>query len=331
MTDVVREEVLKGGSLNRTVLHAYADGGGFVRKSVSRAHNREYGFVRWYSQFKRLQRFNTLFPGLFPEVLDAGVTESDAYFDLAYVPGSVNLKDHLASGTDPGGHDALADALLGAADRMHDAAGCGVYAHSLELYYAEEVVGRLDDALVHAEFADFCNQPELSLNGESCPTLLHNLDWLREAFGRARPTAECYTHGNMTLENILLVPATGRVYFIDPYEENVVDCREAEYSQVLQCSKHLYGVVNDGIVRVRGREVVFEAPPPPALLAFNAAFEARLDRRLTPSQFTLMRLLEASQFTRMLPFKLAIGELDKAKYFYTLASSLVQRLRCQPL
>ena len=134
----------------------------------------------------------------------------------------------------------------------------------------------------------------------------------------------------MTLENILLVPATGRMYFIDPYEENVVDCREAEYSQVLQCSKHHYGVVNDGTVRVQGREVAFQGAAPPALVAFNAAFEDRLDRRLTPSQLTLMRLLEASQFTRMLPFKLAIGELDKAKYFYTLASSLVQRLRCQP-
>ena len=330
MNAVVREEVLKGGSLNRTVLRLHADGTGVVRKSVSRAADREYGFVRWHSQFKRLQRYNALFPDLFPEVCDAGVEGDGAYFDLAYVPGSVNLKEHLCAPTDPGGHDQLADAVLAAADRMHDMARLGVYAHSLELYFAEEVTGRLKDACADAGFRAFCEQPELVFNGAPCPSLLQNLDWLRGAFAGLRPSAECYTHGNMTLENILLTPSSGRIVFIDPYEENVVDCREAEYSQVLQCSRSHYGFVNDRSVRIEGREVAFAGRLPAALLAFNAAFEARLERRLSAGQLRLTALLEATQFTRMLPFKLAIGELDKAKYFYTLASSLVQQLRCDP-
>jgi hypothetical protein len=59
-------EVLKGGSLGKTELIQMDDGDLRVRKSISSLKNREYGEVRWHSQLKRLQRYNSLLPGLFP-------------------------------------------------------------------------------------------------------------------------------------------------------------------------------------------------------------------------------------------------------------------------
>ena len=67
MAKIIKQ--FKGGSLSSTNL--IEDRGElFVRKSVSLINNREYGFQRWYSQLKKLQRYSVMFPGLFPSVLN---------------------------------------------------------------------------------------------------------------------------------------------------------------------------------------------------------------------------------------------------------------------
>ena len=62
-------EIFKGGSLGRTELMQNQAGLKIVRKSISLKKNREYGLVRWQSQYKRLQRYNLIFPDTFPAVL----------------------------------------------------------------------------------------------------------------------------------------------------------------------------------------------------------------------------------------------------------------------
>ena len=67
----------KGGSLSSTNLMEES-GKLFVRKSVSLIDNREYGFQRWYSQLKKLQRYSVMYPNLFPPVLNYGKTDKES-------------------------------------------------------------------------------------------------------------------------------------------------------------------------------------------------------------------------------------------------------------
>ena len=84
----------KGGSLSSTCL--LEDGGKlFVRKSVSLVHNREYGFQRWYSQLKKLQKYSIMFPGLFPSVLNYGMTDNNAYFDMEFFKDAINAHQYI--------------------------------------------------------------------------------------------------------------------------------------------------------------------------------------------------------------------------------------------
>ena len=327
MRRLVSETVLKGGSLNRTAVRSYDDGVSVVRKSVSRNGDREYGFVRWYSQFKRLQRYNTVFPGLFPHLVEVGKDDSSAFFDMEYIDGAVDVKRWLSEPQSDTDIRRLHECLWHAMDSLHEYATFESYDGSLGLYFEEEVGQRLRDAMTHAPFRRFCENDTIVIDGERYESLLRNVDWLRDTFSRFRLDRECYTHGNATLENILYVPSTGRVVFIDPYEENVVDCREAEYSQILQCSNQFYGFINDRAVKVSGNEVAFEGQIPPAFRSFNALFLAELRRRLPTEGMLIVRLLEASQFTRMLPFKILAGHEDKAMYFYGVACRLVQLIR----
>ncbi len=83
---------LKGGSLSKTY---WIPEQNIVRKEISRTENREYGFVRWYSQLMKLQHFNQIYPGLFPEVVGVGSTGVDAWFDLQYLHGFRDIKSIL--------------------------------------------------------------------------------------------------------------------------------------------------------------------------------------------------------------------------------------------
>ena len=74
---------LKGGSLSATYHHVDEN---IIRKEVSLKTNREYGFVRWYSQLKKLQKYNTIYPDLFPKVLNVSHKDNYAYFDIEYFP-----------------------------------------------------------------------------------------------------------------------------------------------------------------------------------------------------------------------------------------------------
>ncbi|MGB0684200.1 MAG: hypothetical protein ACPGOV_15965 [Magnetovibrionaceae bacterium] len=320
---IAGERVLKGGSLNKTALLTMDDGRQLIRKSISLVEDREYGFVRWNSQMKRIQRYNKLFPGLFPELLDVGTEGDTAFLDIEYIADGVDLKLYLVDQAP--GAEAIAgmhDALWAALDRMHEVK-LDPNPASLGLYFKEEVERKLRDALADESFRAFAEAKEISFHDQPCKPLIRNLEAYAAAFRAARVEEECFTHGNVTLENVVYVPGEGRIVFIDPYDENIVDCPENEYSQVLQCCRNHYGFINDRKVVIEGERATFEEPVPEALTAFNGLFVGRLESRLSAERLALVRLFEISQFARMLPFKVAAGDIDKAKYFYAFASKLL--------
>ena len=54
---ILERRLLKGGSLAGTYVITTSSGQ-YVRKEISLVENREYGYQRWYSQLKRLQRYH---------------------------------------------------------------------------------------------------------------------------------------------------------------------------------------------------------------------------------------------------------------------------------
>lgn len=325
--DLVVEKILKGGSLNNTVLCKNNDGVRFVRKSISRSQDREYGFTRWYSQFKCLQRFNVIFPELFPTVLGVGTTDEQIFFDIEYFETASDVKTFLSSDPEIEVIAQLEQNLWAAMDSIHNHTTFSSFSNSFEAYFAEEVTQRLNDAFINEEFKLFCQQKTLVINQLECSSLLQNFDWLKNLFDKLTIERECYTHGNITLENILFDPLTKKIIFIDPYEENMIDCPEAEYSQILQCCNQCYGFINDRLVDVKNNEVSFNDHIPASFDTFHMAFNKSLEKRVTSNQLLITRFLEATQFIRMLPFKILAGEIQKAKYFFCVASILVEKLK----
>ncbi len=315
-----------GGSLSGTYLCLPKNAPPFVRKDASLKLNREYGFQRWYSQLKRLQRYENLFPGLFPRLLDYGIDGELAYFDIEYITDSVTAHQFLMTTDDTGAVDRLLRALLETMDQMHRIALPST-SGPIHLYIHEEIEQRIDACLENERFRSFIAPGYVFFNGLRVPGLVSVLDEYKSMSAQYyRNTTETFTHGNLTLENVLYQPAENRIVFIDPYEENVIDSVLAEYSQIYQSSNSLYELYNAQVPRILEHGVELHAEPSVGLAHFNTCFTDFVRSKHDAYDFTMIKLLEISQYARMLPFKLQIDQ-DKMLFFYGLGSYLFHQLR----
>lgn len=313
---------LKGGSLNSTCLHIEGDRK-FVRKTISTTADREYGYVRWYSQLKKLQRFNALIPGSVPKVLDVSINDHGAYFDIEYIDAKDIKTLFKENGLTRYQTEQMHSALWFAFDKLH----FNSYrpnASSLKLYFQEEVLQKLNDARQFPEFEQFYQIDSYQHQGETFKGIKSKLEEFSKLFDKPIDR-ESYVHGNPTLENILYNPETDKIVFIDLYEEGIVDSQFMDYSQVLQCSSSHYGLLNDSILRVNGNVTEYDITVPENLTYFDQLFKYELKYR-HPQNYNLVKLFEATQFFRMLPFKCHADNIEAAKFFYVHACSLVNRL-----
>lgn len=312
---------LKGGSLSSTCLHESPDIS-FVRKSVSTVKDREYGFVRWYSQLKKLQRYQTLFPGLVPRILNVGYGDDTAYFDLEYLADYQDIKTILSSDWVTQADIKNINTALWSAFNVLHSNGYTANPGAGALYYKEEVLQKLIDANTVNEFQEFYNLDSYLYNGKNVPGIQRHLNSLEEFFRNLNLSSEEYTHGNPTLENTMYSPSQNRIMFIDLYEESIVDSKFLDYSQVLQCSRSLYGYVNDRQVIVEDNSVSHNLTIPASFREFNQLFEQGIDSK----DRATVDIFEATQFIRMLPFKCFAGDINKAKFFYVHACYLLDKI-----
>jgi hypothetical protein len=312
---------LKGGSLSGTYLCRLKNSKQFVRKEVSLISNREYGFQRWYSQLKRLQRYSILFPEIFPKLIAYGKTGRLAYFDIEYIPNSVTAHEFIMLAPDTASIDQFLSELIRTMSLMHKTVIPSTR-ESMDLYIYEEIEQKINACMGNARFREFVKHGEIYFNGELSAGLANVLDAYREIASDAyRNCNETFTHGNLTLENILYQPETGRVFFVDPYEENIIDSVLAEYSQIYQSSNSLYEIYNSAKPSIEGNRVDVSVNPNKGMAYFNTKFTQFLTARHDHSDLTMIRLFEVSQYARMLPFKMEIDE-DKMLLFYALGSRL---------
>ncbi len=317
---------LKGGSLSGTYL-IKEDNKQYVRKEISLKENREYGFQRWYSQLKRIQRYSVLFPKLFPKLLGYGIIKSEdkAYFDIEYIDNSYNGFDFLCNTTSKTKIDKFIKTLKRSMDEMYKMKMTSD-SNSIGLYIREEVNQRLLDCNHNKNFKKFLEYKEIVFNNEIIPSLIYKLEEYKTlASNNYINPIETFTHGNLTLENIVYSPDTDEVYFIDPYEENIIDSPLAEYSQLLQSSNSLYELYNQSTPIVSGNQVKIDVKIPEGLSYFNTKLNKIIDSNFNNKDIKIIKILEISQFIRMLPFKAIVDE-NKMVFFYSLASKLLNDL-----
>jgi len=323
----IKQEIKRftGGSLSETGLYV-DDGFSFVRKKVNLKRNREYGFNRWYSQLKKTLRFHHLYPNVFPYVFRYGRDDGYAFFDMSFYEGMVDAHSFIVGTRDYGLIDQFFNVLvkqMEALYRNHFESKPGV----IGLYLFEEVEKKLLDAQKNVSVKGFMEYDTVVFNGVEVPGFVSVLGEYEKVFKKYyKEDVESFTHGNITLENLLYDPGDGRLLFIDLYDENIIDSPLCEYSQLLQSSSSKYELYNKSGFDIVSNCVTCSVDEYPGLEYFNYKLVDYLRHRFTSDQIFCIRLFEISQFIRMLPFK-ACCDADKAIFFYCYASYLYYKLK----
>jgi hypothetical protein len=317
---------LKGGSLSETTLHMPPDGISFVRKQVSIKTNREYGFQRWYSQLKRLQRYEYMYPMRYPKILGYGYSAEIAYFDIEYIEASTNVYEFLKHSKNTEEVSLLFARLMSAMDDIHKVT-LPSFEEALPLYLHEEIEQKFYDCMGSNNFRLMIAQKYIYFQGKRVQGIYDRLDEYTSLFIRCyKDPIENFSHGNMTLENILYQQKTGRIVFIDPYEENIIDSKLADYSQIMQSCDAYYEFYNEIKTIWQDNRLTSETILiPEGLMHFRTLFLNFLERQLNAQQLLVVRMLQVSQFIRMLPFKMVKDE-NKMMFFYGLASYTFERI-----
>ena len=254
-------EDLKGGSLSTTELHEI-DGVRYIKKRINLVKEREYGFVRWYSQLKKIQRYSVQFPNICPKIIDVSYETNDAILTLEYMEGFRDIKTILSE--DKLNEEQIikiVDAVWSAFDILHSKKYPPI-AGAPMLYYKEEVRQKLDDALHDHQFLEFFKNSVYEYNGQITHGIFSYINELENIFSELELPTEENIHGNPTLENMLYSFEEDRVVFIDLYEESIIDSKFLDYAQVLQCSRSYYGYINDRDVVVKQSSVSHNLKPP---------------------------------------------------------------------
>ncbi|MDA9058179.1 hypothetical protein N9K59_02810 [Candidatus Thioglobus sp.] len=326
MVEIIQK--FKGGSLSSTNLLKNDKGEYFVRKTVSLISNREYGFQRWYSQMKRLQRYSVLFPGVFPTFLEYGLNGDEAYFDIEYFPSAINAQEYIFKCKSQDAVEVFFSNLMDVLSVL--------YTHempssskAIDLYLNEEIDQRLDSCIGNKKFTDFLKYKEIVFNGIKVESFISQIkDYKKMCHDFFNGSKESFTHGNLTLENILYDPKEERVVLIDPYEENIIDSDLAELSQLLQSSNSKYEIYNQKDVKISSNTISCSIDENFGINYFNERLLEYININYSSKEYFFIKLMEISQFIRMLPFKMEVDP-DKMLLFYGLASKLFRDLKIE--
>lgn len=292
-------KTLKGGSLSSTVV--LSDGiNKFVRKSISRSNNREYGLVRWQSQIRKLQLLNQYISESSVPVIQIGFGDDFYFYDVPYYEHSLNCVEALLRGDSV---SLIAEKVAILLSKMA-AIEYGTAPGSLAVYISEEVRSPLCIAL------EFANEGRLPLNEQELEVFK---EAVRKAFTvvdrllrkvKNLEVRESLTHGNLTLENMLWDAESSKILMIDPYAETYCESIMGDVSQLFQSSESGYEIISN---LFESQDYPIDKYPidkiPACFTDFSRQLIKIVERESWYSEDYLV-LFRASQFTRMFPFKL---------------------------
>ena len=151
------------------------------------------------------------------------------YFDIEYYDTAQNAHEFLENSNSQSEIDIFFDALIKMMNIMHKT-NIESNSEAIDLYIYEEIEQKIKDCYDNQTFKDFINHEEIIFNGKDKTFFKKVLDKYKDLCSKyyLKPK-ETFTHGNITLENLLYIPKDNKFIFIDPYEENIIDSNLAEF------------------------------------------------------------------------------------------------------
>ena len=304
---------LKGGSFSKTQL-IEIKGRKYVRKSIDSSINREYGLVRWHSQLRKIQILEKIVPDLIVPIERIGSEKGYYYYDMPYFCDGKNCFDYINKGN---GVEFVEEKIIEILDQLSEYKYRATKG-SMSVYLEEEVKKPLVMAyeiLLQNKNKMFNSNEELYIY-KKIEAGMKSVDDEIKKF-RNKEINENLTHGNLTLENILIDPKSRKLYLIDPYYETYTENLNGDLSQLMQSAKSGY----EYMVKRKKSSGKFSIDKYPHneisknLKKFANNILNKVNERKWYDK-ELLNCFYGSQFIRMFPFKLQ--QNTRLAYFFML-------------
>tara|TARA_R110001583_G_scaffold111063_2_gene260128 strand:+ start:4266 stop:5231 length:966 start_codon:yes stop_codon:yes gene_type:complete len=300
---------LKGGSFSKT-LAIENNGRKIVRKFISRHVEREYGLVRWQSQIRKLQIMNqSIGSDYVPKVISSGYDDVSYYYDIEYFENSKTILDFLLNPYENVNSKTVFDNLIKVIDN-YKTVDFGSIKGAFSLYIQEEIVSVLSKIITYSN-SDSLAIVELNEIKDICSSVL-NLIKCKSNYLADIELNETLTHGNLTLENVL-VDSMGDIKIIDLYAETYCESWLGDISQIMQSCIGDYEQIND--LNEDDFDCLFTKKTV-STSEFYEEFKNNLNMlilKFSHEDKVALEVFYASQFIRMFPFKI---EKTPRKAFY---------------
>ena len=316
---------LKGGSHASTLL--VWQGGEVVVKKVTLKEHRS----KLDSQFEWLAaRADSR------EIVDVvGRYDGGDHFDIdiAFREGTVPYFEYLHASSKDAAWAVLQDVIGFMEARVYQPIRIQGRERILDQYLATKVSQKvLDTAAVSPTVSQLLGYDRIVVNGAEYANLPATIEQIRD---HAAATADLCdfqhetVHGDLTIDNLMVDPASGSFMIIDPNDENLISDRLVDYGKILQSLHSGYEfLVENHSVSVDGPRVSFEERRSAQYEYLYSRATAAFHDLLEPGRGRALLFHEAVHYCRMLTYRAAIDQASVAIY-YAIATRLFNEFLAQ--
>ena len=315
----------EGGSFAETLL-LEQDGRQFVRKRARKHEHLAAGYARLRAQYRTLERFGQVCPGIAPMVIGEADNSHEYYYDMEYLDGhrQLNLVDAAEIGPALGHlFETFDRAIYG-----HRNSTPGIGEAWFERHIEDKIYGKMDALALNATLRPLLIGPGVTMDGIVVPSLETLMFEAGQPAVRAvlAPTFLAAAHGDLTFQNIMVGSTPDSVRVIDMESSGALEAIELDLGKIFQSVFSQYDEwhlrrdalverTTDGALSLR---FVPRAPDAALLAQIVTSWSGLLlcspDMVMVRGSFYL-----GLHLIRMVPFRLKDGE-DQA--LYALATGL---------
>lgn len=256
-----------------------------------------------------------------PRVHHFARKQDEAALQLEFAAGFVPFFDFIHAPRTGGRAEAvLGEVVRFLAESIHLPRKSRENAPALETYLRVKVREKLAaSAASSPTLAALTRAPRLVVNGralDGAETILRKIESRAEIMRALAHEDLVPVHGDPTIDNILVLPATGEFMLLDPNGENHLCDPTLDFAKL---SQSLHGgyefLCRLREVTVDGNELRFEAGISPEYAALERALAKRIRDVTGAERARLVKFHEGVHYARMLPYKVA-GNPETAPAFF---------------
>lgn len=319
---IIKQDFI-GGSGARLNLFLSGDDK-LVIKSISKSREKAAKLAAQYEWLKARQELNHIV-----RVYDLHQKENSSHYTMEYLENYISLNQYLSQCSADFTTNILGQIMDYISREIHTNKAVVQSKELFKQYLLTKLYQNIKTAAHNSEtLNEILNERHVYINGikhlnfdECYEQLLSNPQVLKNH----SKIVLCDIHGDLTLENIFINPEDSHFVLIDPNCKNPISTPLIDYSKLMQSASSKYEKMKNIVISREGQDLNYSTDS----LApdhVTTATEQLLKSRLSKREFENVKLYEAINFARILPYKIEQGAHNHLLYFGSMIKLLNEYL-----